>query len=180
MNSVALFGGSFDPPHIGHEAVIKALLELKYIDKVVVEPTFLNPFKTEFHAPSELRLEWLRAIFSQEKNVIVDDYEVALAKQVPTIETVKHFLEVYEKIFVVIGADNLQTLHKWRDYEELKKKVTFIIATRGATEIPENFIRLDIDEKVSSSSLRENMDKTKLMKIGADEIARYYKEKNAK
>jgi nicotinate-nucleotide adenylyltransferase len=180
MNTVALFGGSFDPPHIGHEAVVKALLELEYIDKVVVTPTFLNPFKTESHAPSELRLKWLRAIFSGKKNVVVDDYEVSLGKKVPTIQTVKRLLEAYEKVFVVIGADNLASLHKWRDYEKLKEKATFIVATRDDVAIPKEFIKLDVDEKISSSSLRERMDETKLTPIVADEIARYYKEKNAK
>ena len=68
MKTIALFGGSFDPPHIGHKAVVEAVLKLKDVEEVVVMPTFLNPFKDSFHAPSDLRLKWLREIFSGKKN----------------------------------------------------------------------------------------------------------------
>ena len=49
MDTIALFGGSFDPPHIGHEAVVKALKDFKEIDKIIIMPTFLNPFKSKFY-----------------------------------------------------------------------------------------------------------------------------------
>ncbi len=42
METIALFGGSFDPPHIGHKAIVKSLCNLKDIDKVIVMPTFFN------------------------------------------------------------------------------------------------------------------------------------------
>ena len=76
MDTIALFGGSFDPPHIGHEAVIKALKKFKDIDKIIIMPTFLNPFKSDFYAPSSLRLKWLKEIFNEETNVEISDYEI--------------------------------------------------------------------------------------------------------
>jgi len=81
MNTIALYGGSFDPPHLGHEAIVKALRELDFIEKVVVMPTFLNPFKESFTAPAELRLQWLKKIFSSYKDVEVSSYEVDLKKK---------------------------------------------------------------------------------------------------
>jgi len=180
METIALFGGSFDPPHIGHEAVVHALLQLGFIDKVVIMPTYLNPFKSKSHADAIQRLKWLRKIFASNKRVIVESYEVDLGKKVPTIESVKHLLNQYKKIYLVIGADNLASLEQWNHYEDLKELVTFIVASRDDIMIPDDFIRLDVKEKVSSSSLRENIDVEKLPKECAVEILQFYKEKNGK
>ena len=178
MRNIALFGGSFDPPHIGHETIVKELVKLDYIDKVIVMPTFLNPFKSSFYAPATLRTEWLREIFFSQKKVEISTYEVDKSRKVSTIESVKHFLQEYEKIYLVIGADNLATLHTWHEYDTLKELVTFIVISRGKTTIPEEFIHLDIDIAISSSELREIPQKRFLPSINAQKIEQYYKEKD--
>ncbi|MBO7475437.1 MAG: adenylyltransferase/cytidyltransferase family protein, partial [Campylobacter sp.] len=52
---IALFGGSFDPPHTGHEKIVRLVLANLNIDLLVIMPTFLNPFKEKFSAPPNLR-----------------------------------------------------------------------------------------------------------------------------
>jgi len=180
METIALFGGSFDPPHIAHETVVKAFFKFKDVDKVVVMPTFLNPFKSKFCAPSSLRVEWLKKIFSDYENVDVSSYEVKQEKAVTTVTTVKHLLKSYKKIYLVLGADNLASLHKWHRYDELKELVTFVIAPRDGIEISEHYLRLDIDEKVSSTKLREDIVLSKLSKKCAQDIYNYYKENRCK
>jgi len=171
---IALFGGSFDPPHIGHINIIKELASMGNIDKVIVMPTFLNPFKSKSHAPAELRLKWLKKIFQDFQNIEISDYEIKQNKKVPTIQTVEYILHKYDKIYVVIGADNLKSLDKWYKYQELKEKVSFIVATRDSIMIPKTFSRLDIEEDISSSKLREHIDISKLPVQCADEIYEYY------
>lgn len=179
METIALFGGSFDPPHIGHEAIVKALLQLQEIDKVVVMPTFLNPFKSESHADASTRLKWLQELFYGYKNVLIDSFEVDQNRKVSTIESVTYLLQKYKKIYVVIGADNLEKLSTWHRYDELKRLVTFIIVPRDGITIPNSYIKLNVDETISSTSLREHMQKEKLPHKCADAIVHYYKEKNA-
>ena len=178
IKSIALFGGSFDPPHIAHEDIVKELLKLKSIEKVVIMPTFLNPFKSEFHAPSELRLKWLKDIFLSYDNVEVSSYEVDLKRVVPSIESVKYLLKKYKKIYLTIGADNLKEITKWKNYKDLKELVTFVVATRDDIKIPKEFIKIDVDDNISSSMLREQIDETKLNQICSKEIIKFYKEKN--
>ena len=178
MRKVALFGGSFDPPHLGHEAIVKALNELDYIDKIIVMPTFLNPFKSSSFAPAKLRLKWLKEAFLAFKKVDVSSYEVLQNRQVPTIDTVNYLLESYTKIYLVIGADNLKSLERWQSLGELKKKVTFIVASREKIEIPKEFITLHVSKNISSTTLRKKIDKNYLPKINAEEIIQYYKENN--
>jgi nicotinate-nucleotide adenylyltransferase len=180
MDTIALFGGSFDPPHTGHEAIVEALLNFKDIDKVVVMPAFLNPFKSESHAPAELRLEWLKEIFNSFKNVEIDDYEINLKKKISTIQTVKYLLNKYKKIYLVIGADNLLSLHKWDRYDELKELVTFIVAPRDNIKIPDNFLKLDVNVNISSTKLRKNVQTSKIPHSISEKIVKYYKEQNEK
>jgi len=178
MKTIALFGGSFDPPHIGHIAIVEALRGLEYIDGVVVMPTFLNPFKSKSSAKPSLRLKWLREIFKDDSFVKVDDFEVKQNRPVRAIESVLYLLTKYEKIYLVIGADNLSSLNRWYKFDELKKLVTFIVATRDNIKIDSSYIVLNINEDISSSKLRKNLDTSKLPNECKDEILKIYKDKN--
>jgi nicotinate-nucleotide adenylyltransferase len=180
MRTVALYGGSFDPPHRGHVEIVKSLKTLPFIDKVIVMPTFLNPFKSTFVAPAELRLAWLREIFKDDERVEVSSYEVDQQDKIPTIKTVRFLKKQFDKVYLVIGADNLASLHKWYKFDDLKKEVTFIIASRDDIKIPDDYIKLDIQEDVASSDLRKKMDNSKLPPEVASQIEKYYKEHNAK
>lgn len=92
---IALFGGSFDPPHAGHEAAVRAILSALKPDLLVIIPSFLNPFKKSFSAPPRLRLRWCRALWSDAPHVEVSDYEISQNVPVPTIQSVKFLLEKY-------------------------------------------------------------------------------------
>jgi nicotinate-nucleotide adenylyltransferase len=172
---IALYGGSFDPPHLGHIAVVNEALKTLDIDKVIVVPAFVNPFKTGTHAPAELRLAWLKAIFKANSRVEVSDFEIRQNRAVRSIETVKHFGALYAKIYFIIGADNLATLKKWHRYEELNSLVTWVVATRDDIEIEPGFIRLNVEQKISSSALRETILEQKLPTSVAMSIKDYYK-----
>lgn len=90
---IALFGGSFDPPHAGHAAAVRAILSSLKPDLLVIMPSFLNPFKKSFSAPPQLRLKWCRALWSGTPRVEVSDYEISQNVPVPTIQSVKFLLE---------------------------------------------------------------------------------------
>ena len=92
---IALFGGSFDPPHAGHDAAVKAILSSLKPDLLIIMPSFLNPFKKSFSAPPQLRLRWCRALWSDAPHVEVSDYEISQNVPVPTIQSVKFLLEKY-------------------------------------------------------------------------------------
>jgi len=177
MKKVALYGGSFDPPHIGHQAVIEALKNLDFLDKIIVMPTFLNPFKESSFASAPLRLRWLREMFLEDTRVHVSAYESDAARKVPAIESVKHLLETYDEVYLVVGADNLATLQEWYKYDELKDLVTFIIALRDDIEVPDNYLTLEVNEDISSSSLRKNIKQDKLPKKVSQDILKEYNER---
>ncbi|MBD3793658.1 MAG: nicotinate (nicotinamide) nucleotide adenylyltransferase [Campylobacterales bacterium] len=156
--SIAIFGGSFDPPHLGHQAIVKQATLMLDIDKLIIIPAFLNPFKTSSLATPEQRLQWTRKIFSNFPNVMVDDYEIRQGNATPTAKTVRHFQQDYDVRYLIIGADNLADITKWYEFEWLNHTITWVIATRKGyavqTEALRAFIVLEIDEDISSTRIR--------------------------
>jgi len=174
--TVAIFGGSFDPLHVGHKDIIVNALKFLCIDKLFVVPTYLNPFKNDFFAPADLRIKWLKKTFEANKRIEILEYEAEQNRAVPTIETVKFLQKNYniKKIYLIIGADNLNSLKKWYKYEELSKIVEFVIATRDNIVLPKGLKKLTINAKISSSKLRLNMNSSFIPKSIAKEINKYY------
>jgi len=151
----AIFGGSFDPVHLGHIEIVKKALENPEIDKVIVVPNYLNPLKNSFSAPPWLRLKWLKEVFKDIKGVEVSDFEIKKVRPVYSIETVKHFKPDY----FIIGSDNLKTLDKWKNIDELKNMVEFVLATRGEVDrelLKKHGIKkvIHINVPVSSTDIR--------------------------
>jgi len=173
----AIFGGSFDPPHIGHLEIIKQALTSLDIDKLIVVPAFLNPFKSKSFAPADLRLKWLRAMTQELQGVEVSSFEVEQNRAVTSIETVKHFMEKDDDIiYLIIGADNLETLSKWKNFKELDTLVTWVVATRDGINIPKKYICLNVNQDISATALRRQVNEAYLDKRIANEIITYYKD----
>ncbi len=160
--NIAIFGGSFDPPHIGHEKIVNKALKILDVDKLFIVPTYLNPFKTEFHFSPIDRFSLLTTLFTHNK-IKVLDFEIKQNNSTPTIDTVNYIKEEIHpnKIYLIIGADNLPTLHLWKDFELLKDLVTFVVVTRDGQKLKNDiiqYIKIDMDMKVSSSGLRKHFD----------------------
>jgi nicotinate-nucleotide adenylyltransferase len=179
--NIAIFGGSFDPPHIGHQEIIKGALKNLDIDLLFVIPTFLNPFKNSSFTPAKKRASWIKCMIKKYTKAKVLDYEIQQNRPTPTIETIKYIEKQYKpkKIYLIIGADNIETLHKWKDFKELEKRVKFVVASRDDIKIPKDLKKLDICVNISSTDLRENLKEEYLPKSIAKDVINYYKmEKN--
>lgn len=173
---IALFGGSFDPPHLAHELIVKNALNKLDIDKIIIMPTFLNPFKENFSAKPKLRLAWLEKIFKNESKVELSDFEIKQKRKVASIESVNYLKKIYniEKIYLIIGADNYQNIYKWKNFDELKKQVEFVVALRDEIKLPKNIEKIIINEKISSTYIRDKEDYAKISPLIKDEVKKFY------
>jgi len=156
--SVALFGGSFDPPHLGHRRIVESLLELPEIDRVIVMPAWLNPFKERSHATAQERLEWCRRVFDL-PGVEVSDREIRQGRPVYTVETWEALRrEGVPLKYLVIGDDNLPGITRWREFERLNDEATWIVATRRQRHPDLSALRrailLPLELPVSSTAIR--------------------------
>lgn len=171
---LALFGGSFDPPHIGHEAVIQTALKDLKCDKLIVMPTWRSPFKEGVCAPAHLRFEWAKKSW-ESKDVHVSDFEVLQKRPVPTLETVAHLKKLYapSHIYLIIGFDHLATLHHWHEYDKLSNEVEFVVASREGNHA-QGLKNLAINASISSSKLRQHMDASYLPEAVRTQVFEYY------
>ena len=174
--NIAIFGGSFDPPHIGHEKIVEKALEMLELEQLFVVPTFLSPFKETFSAPPALRLEWLQKIFASTPKTKVLSYECDQHRQVPTIETVLHIKSLYPdaKLFLIVGSDSFASLPKWNRYDELCTLVEFVVAPRGEFTPPKDLKILPINVNISSSKLRSFLDHRFIPKAIENEVIAFY------
>ena len=181
--NIAIFGGSFDPPHFGHDDVVKSALKNLNIDKLIIIPTFLNPFKSEFGAPPNLRLQWCRTLWENlSPKIIVSDYETTQNRAVATIESVIYFKNKFnaDKIYLIIGADQLKNLDKWHKFDELRELVSFVVASRDGIRVESNLQKLDINVKISSSKIKSELNFKHIPTAILDSVEKFYKDKNAK
>jgi nicotinate-nucleotide adenylyltransferase len=157
--SVALFGGSFDPPHFGHKAIVQEALRELEIDRLIIIPTFLNPFKEVSYTSADRRLLMSKNMFKEFLNVVVDDYEVRRAEPTPTAKTVKYFQQIYSVKYIIIGADNLNNIHQWFNFEWLNSQIVWVIATRVGYSLDTSKLRefkiLEVKADISSTEIRK-------------------------
>jgi len=160
--TVAIFGGSFDPPHIGHQLIVENATRLLDIDKLLVVPAYLNPFKISTLADAHTRLSWCHTLFDTMKKVDVIDYEVQEGKSTVTADSVKHLSQAYHVKYLIIGSDNLSTLTKWHAFKWLNETITWVIATRENYNLDTDELKhwkiLPVDAPISSTQIRTEKD----------------------
>lgn len=173
---LALFGGSFDPPHIGHDTIVKMALSNLDIDKLIIMPTYISPFKSEFSAPPELRFRWISEIWGNLDRVEISKFEIDENRPVPTIQSVLHLYEIYDikKFYLLIGADHIKNLHKWHEFERLKELVTFVVAQRDQIKIPKVLKQMQMHVDISSSQIRANLEENGIPDGIKEEVIKFY------
>ncbi len=131
---VCLFGGSFDPPHLGHRAMAEAALEKGGVDKVVVIPAARSPLKEKGHSASpEERLAMVRLAFQDLERVEVSDEEIRRGGTSWTVETVRAWKEKSPpgtEIFWLLGSDSLPHLPQWKEVHQLFSLCRFLVVPR--------------------------------------------------
>jgi len=142
---IGLYGGSFDPVHLGHLLVAQAAVEELALDRLFFIPAAQSPFKPENHpAPAAARLRWLRLALAGRANCEVDDQEIRRGGVSYTIDTVRDYARRFSgaKLFCLIGADNVAQLSAWREATELARLAEFVVIPRPgerAATFPEPF-----------------------------------------
>jgi nicotinate-nucleotide adenylyltransferase len=130
---LGLFGGSFDPVHLGHLLVAQAAVEELGLDKVFFIPAAQSPFKPENQiAPAKARLQLLRLALAGKTNCEIDGQEIRRGGISFAIETLRDYARRFPKaeLFYLIGADNAARLNEWREPAELARLAEFVAIPR--------------------------------------------------
>jgi nicotinate-nucleotide adenylyltransferase len=131
MKKIAVYGGSFDPPHKGHRLLAENLAAFCGADKVLVIPTAMSPFKSSSGANAHDRLEMCKIAFSGEL-FQVSDMEIMRGGKSYTIDTINQVRELYpdSELYLFMGDDMLLSFEHWYKYDEILQKCTLVAACR--------------------------------------------------
>ena len=130
FNSFGLLGGSFDPPHYGHLKISKIALEKLPIKKVVWIVNKKNPFKKKTYFSLKQRLLKCKKMTEKNKKIRVM-YLDKIVRSPRTFKVINYFKKKSkERIFFLIGSDNLIYFHKWKNYKSILKSCVLVVFSR--------------------------------------------------
>lgn len=165
VGAVALFGGSFDPPHAGHLAVAASARKHFGFDRIIFVPCNRSPHKnTPTGASGIQRMEMLKLLTASLSWAEVSDFEISQPPPSFTWVTVEHFAKeagAETKLFWILGADQWKNIGLWNRSERLAKMLHFIVVARGGFQFQcrpgYDATLLEVAHPASSTQIRNLM-----------------------
>jgi len=170
---IVLFGGTFDPIHLGHVEVAAFAYEAIGAEKVIFVPAKRSPLKNFSPvAGDEQRMEMINLAIAGYENFEVRDFELNGPEPSYTIDTIRHFKEKLGDmdVYWLAGADNLDELSQWYKIDELLDECNLSLMFRAGCESPsfEKFADLWGQEQIDK--LSQNIIETPLIDISSTEV----------
>ena len=158
---IALFGGTFDPVHLGHIHIARTAVEALGLDQVHFLPCRISPHKLDTApTPAEDRLEMLRLATRGLPWAVVDDFEVRHVGPSFSYRTAEEMAARFPKsrLFWIMGGDQWAVLDQWAEPDRLTACVEFIVFTRGGPLVERKGFRLHplhVDHPASATAIRD-------------------------
>ena len=159
-----VFGGTFDPPHVGHLLLAADAREALHLDRLIFIPAGSQPFKvgTPPVASAEDRLEMVRLAVADDANYVVDDAEIRRKGLSYTVDTLEHLTERYKasKLFLLMGHDTLAGFPQWRNPGRIRELATLAVMERSGE--PSLWNEVELEGVVTVSTRRVDVSSTEI------------------
>jgi len=130
---ICLFGGTFDPPHIGHLLIAQTIYEAENFDKILFIPAYAPPHKNNV-TPMKHRIEMVKIAISDNPNFEYSDVDIVRKGISYTIDSIVDIKRNYkltnDEIYYLIGSDSLIDFKNWKDSKEILDECNIIVAIR--------------------------------------------------
>ncbi|MDT7781111.1 MAG: nicotinate-nucleotide adenylyltransferase [Acidobacteriota bacterium] len=162
---IALYGGTFDPVHVGHTTVARSLLLLFTLDEVLFIPAFIAPHKRERRVSPALDRYVMLALATQgEQRFRVSTVEMAAPERPYTVNTLASFGETTgdsARLFFIMGADSWEEITTWREWERVLTLTDQLVVTRPGYELSTAHVTHAIRERIVDvrGATREQVEK---------------------
>jgi nicotinate-nucleotide adenylyltransferase len=135
-----IFGGTFNPVHIGHVRAAEAFVSELRLDRLFVIPNYIAPLKDtkeNDYTSAEDRLTMLKIAFAEMKKTEISDLELKSGGTSYTYKTIAYLKETFpsDTLFLLIGDDNLLIFRKWVRFEYIIDNCTLCVAARSGADV---------------------------------------------
>jgi len=140
---IGVFGGSFDPIHIGHLIVVEAAADTLALDLVHLIPARMHPFKSgSLEAGPEHRVEMARLAIQDNPRMVLDLREIRRDGPSYTVDSLRELRDEKpgDELCLLVGADAARDISEWHEAQELDRLATVVVLSRPGVEPPENDI----------------------------------------
>lgn len=150
---IAILGGSFDPPHFGHFLVAEQVKKFLNLDEVWLMPCYSHPFHKKMSSAKH-RLTMTK--FLENENIKASDFELKQKKMSFTFNTLHLLIKQFpqNKFYWIIGSEQLENFHKWKNWQEIVKNNNLIIFPR---EISIKKLELEIKKYLKLKKIPKNI-----------------------
>ncbi len=126
--NVGIFGGSFDPPHKGHVYIARLLIKKLKLEKLIWSVSKKNPLeKKNYYYSFEKRKTLSKSITKNIKKIFINNFDKKYSYQLINLIKKKN---ISKKFYFLIGSDNIQNLHKWKNLSQIMNTTTLVIIER--------------------------------------------------
>ena len=145
---IAIYGGTFDPVHLGHLQVARSVSEIFAIDQFLFVPARVAPHKVDQEVSSGFHRYAMLALATQnDPRLCISTYELEGRERQYTVETLDHFRSQtsdFADLFFVMGYDSWSEITTWRDWERLRTLADLIVVTRPGFEFSVEDVGSDV------------------------------------
>ena len=180
---IGLYGGSFNPIHLGHLIVARAVAEIAGLDRLIFLPSRTPPHKTHHQLlDAEHRAAMVRLAITDEPLFEFSDFDLTRIGPTYTIDTVRHFRPIFDagtELFWLIGGDSLRELVTWKQLADLVSTCTVLTATRaGFAQVDWSSFRSFIGDD-GITRLQNGMLMTPVVEISSTDIRRRIRDRRS-
>lgn len=128
---IGLFGGTFDPIHLGHLIVMENVLNIMNLDKIIILPSSNPPHKQDKDKTDvKLRVDMVKKAIKNNNRIILSTFEANSNEVIYSYQTINYFKEKYptDEFYYVMGEDSFMNIESWKNYKDLLKENLIVFA----------------------------------------------------
>ena len=140
---IGLFGGTFDPIHIGHLIVMENVLNFMNLDKIIILPSSNPPHKlNKDKTDVKLRVDMVKKAIENNNRIILSTFEADNNEVIYSYQTINYFKEKYsaDEFYYIMGEDSFMNIESWKNYKDLLRE-NLIVFARSSIDSQSNLVK---------------------------------------
>lgn len=128
---IGLFGGTFDPIHLGHLIVMENVLNFMNLDKIIILPSSNPPHKlNKDKTDVKLRVDMVKKAIENNNRIILSTFEADNNEVIYSYQTINYFKEKYsaDEFYYIMGEDSFMNIESWKNYKDLLRENLIVFA----------------------------------------------------